>query len=482
MIGMFALLVVIVETVYYNFMYFEWDWSWFTSWNWEYIGLLIAFCMFPIFMLWLLPIAKHSIWTPICGLSFEAGIKWHKWMGAFLVVAAGLHGACMIIYYAVNNEFSEIFTTSGYYPKLYGVIALGFFLLIGMLSFEQIRKNNYNLFRIGHLMTIPAVVFAYMHASRMLKYYVWGGIVLLLIDYAFIVLSGLLLPTQVLDFETFELDSVSDRKKKFIVLRIKRTLINCKIGQFVWIWIPAVSLFAHPFSVMNILSSDGAFSLLIQVQERSNRKTFTSALYDILSRPNASMPYSVAIGAFGKLSISPFNYKKCILIAGGSGITSVLPICRQLLDSGDRRETQLHWSLQTPQLYEKLKNYIHPDGFSSIVSSFRVTLYDTSSNSNRSQVELQSINVTSGASSTSSSSSFIPSPYGTDFSLQKEPGRPLLSKILFDAHDQCTESSIPALSVFVSGPESLISDTKFYISRINQSKVKVHLHTFQYHF
>lgn len=54
------------------------------------------------------PVTRGSSLLPLFGLTSEACIKYHIWLGHIAMALFTAHGICFIIFWAITNEISEV--------------------------------------------------------------------------------------------------------------------------------------------------------------------------------------------------------------------------------------------------------------------------------------------------------------------------------------------------------------------------------------
>ena len=68
------------------------------------LGLVGNICLALLFF----PVARGSSILPLFGLTSEASIKYHIWLGHIAMVLFTAHGIGYIIYWAVTDQISEV--------------------------------------------------------------------------------------------------------------------------------------------------------------------------------------------------------------------------------------------------------------------------------------------------------------------------------------------------------------------------------------
>lgn len=70
------------------------------------LGLVGNICLSFLFF----PVARGSSVLPLLGLTSEASIKYHIWLGHLVMTLFTAHGLCYIIFWAVTDELSQVYT------------------------------------------------------------------------------------------------------------------------------------------------------------------------------------------------------------------------------------------------------------------------------------------------------------------------------------------------------------------------------------
>ena len=140
-------------------------------------------------------------------------------------------------------------------PGWTGITAPGCFYLIGAFGMPQVRKGNYEVFQLAHLLMFPVIAMLMVHGSRgifqwpMLGYFLAFPTLLVIIERGRRLLLGFKkIPAHlvVLDDETVE-----------ITMSIPKThWFPYEAGQYILHQVPQVSFFQwHPFTISTV--SDG---------------------------------------------------------------------------------------------------------------------------------------------------------------------------------------------------------------------------------
>jgi predicted ferric reductase len=134
-------------------------------------------------------------------------------------------------------------------PGFTGLTALGLFYLLALLSMPQVRRWNYEVFQLGHLLMYPIIGLLCAHGTAallqwpMLGYFLAFPTLLVLIERVIRVFVGFRpLPAtiRILDSETVEIkaDIPEERVWKY------------RPGQYLFLQVPKLSFFQwHPFTI-----------------------------------------------------------------------------------------------------------------------------------------------------------------------------------------------------------------------------------------
>jgi hypothetical protein len=57
-----------------------------------------------------LPVARGSALLPLVGLTSEASVKYHVWLGNLAIVIFTAHGLCYITFWASTDQIDEVVT------------------------------------------------------------------------------------------------------------------------------------------------------------------------------------------------------------------------------------------------------------------------------------------------------------------------------------------------------------------------------------
>ncbi|KAE8267158.1 hypothetical protein A4X09_0g5188 [Tilletia walkeri] len=201
-------------------------------------------------------------------------------------------------------------------PGWSGLVSLGLFWTIALLSSPKIRKWNYEVFQIGHLLMFPMVGFLAAHGTAkllqgpMLGYWLVFPTIAILLERLHRIYRSLR-PIQarleVLDDDTVCLTARHPRNKDW----------RYSAGQYILLQIPRLSKFQfHPFTISACVDD------CLQVHIKTSEGDWTSALRELALEVGPDADVRIGIdGPFGAPAQRFYDYQKSIIVGSGIGIT-----------------------------------------------------------------------------------------------------------------------------------------------------------------
>ncbi|KAJ8900458.1 hypothetical protein K2173_025235 [Erythroxylum novogranatense] len=282
------------------------------------LGLVGNICLTLLFF----PVARGSSVLPLFGLTSEASIKYHMWLGHLVLTFFTAHGLAYIIYWAVTNQISEMkkWDRTGV-SNVAGEVALLAGLAIWATTLPRVRRKMFELFFYTHYLYILFVLFFIFHVGTSYAFIMLPGFYLFMIDRYLRFLQSRrrvrLVSARVLPRETSELNF-----SKSPGLRYSSTSI-------MFINVPSISkLQWHPFTVTSNCSLEPErLSVMVKSEGIWSKK-----LNQMLSSPIAFDHLEVSVeGPYGPASTHFLRHDKLVMVSGGSGITPFISIIRELI-------------------------------------------------------------------------------------------------------------------------------------------------------
>ncbi|KAF4974204.1 hypothetical protein FZEAL_8864 [Fusarium zealandicum] len=213
-------------------------------------------------------------------------------------------------------------------PGFTGITALGLFWVLCLLSIPQVRKWNYQVFQLGHLLMFPIIGLMMAHGTAalfqwpMFGYFLAFPTLLVLVERVVRVCLGfhrIKATMKVLDKETVEISAVipSERLWKY------------KAGQYIFLQVPEISFFQwHPFTV----SFCRGQKMMLHIKTDGD---WTTRLRQ-LGGDSGESEIQVGInGPFGAPAQRFYEFSHTVIIGAGIGVTPFSGILADLQYNDD---------------------------------------------------------------------------------------------------------------------------------------------------
>ncbi|KAJ0974443.1 hypothetical protein J5N97_016408 [Dioscorea zingiberensis] len=280
------------------------------------LGLIGNICCAFLFF----PVTRMSSLLPLVGLTSEASIKYHVWLGHVVMLLFTAHGLCYIILWAATNEISEMLKWDAIgVSNVAGELALVSGLFMWVTTFPRIRRKVFELFFYTHQLYFLFLFFYLLHVGIAFFCLILPGVYLFLLDRYLRFLQSRrkvrLVSARLLPSDTVELNFSKSPGTTYMPL------------SSVFINVPSISsLQWHPFTISSSSNLEPEKLSIIIKKEGS----WTQKLAQILSSPLDRLDVSVE-GPYGPSSMNFLRYDSLVLVSGGSGITPFIAIIRELI-------------------------------------------------------------------------------------------------------------------------------------------------------
>ncbi|KAG8391862.1 hypothetical protein BUALT_Bualt01G0231100 [Buddleja alternifolia] len=268
------------------------------------------------------PVTRGSSVLPLFGLTSEASVKYHIWLGHIVMTLFTAHGLCYIIFWAVTHELSEVlkWENTGV-SNVAGELSLVAGLFLWATTFPRIRRKMFELFFYTHHLYILFVFFFVLHVGISYASIMLPGFFLFMIDRYLRFLQSRrgvrLLSARVLPCETVELNFAKSKGLSYTPTSIMFVNIP-SISKMQW----------HPFTISsNSKMECDKLSVIIK-----SEGSWSSKLHHLLSSPSPVDRLDVSIeGPYGPSSTDFLRHDLVIMVSGGSGVTPFISIIRELI-------------------------------------------------------------------------------------------------------------------------------------------------------
>lgn len=274
----------------------------------------------------LLPITRNSIWVVFFNLSYDRLIFIHKLIGVTCLISVIVKLIAVSILY--NVEYLIYLTDGNGGNPLMGTLATLFTILTSIVAIPQIKNNMFEVFFYFHKIFCFLIIIAGSFHYITVLYYLLPSIILYLIDLT------------IRYFKTHKaiytrLDTIGLKEYGTSCILINITVlknINTKPGSYFFICYDEITKFEwHPLS---LISQDQG-NLLFCIKDMghntwSNKlKKYDNKNYDNMNIINRTVYIQ---GPYGHLNLNyeKNNYKYILIIAGGIGITPMIPILNDI--------------------------------------------------------------------------------------------------------------------------------------------------------
>ncbi|KAM7274943.1 hypothetical protein ACFE04_016809 [Oxalis oulophora] len=268
------------------------------------------------------PVTRGSSVLALFGLTSEASIKYHIWVGHIVMILFTGHGLGYIIYWAATNNISEMLK----WPKtelsnLAGELSLLAGLLLWATTFPRIRRNFFELFFYTHYLYILFELFYIFHLGIESTIFSLPGFYLFMVDRYLRFLQSRqrvrLVSSRILPCEALELNFSKSPGLKYNPTSI------------MFVNIPSISrLQWHPFTIHSNSNLDpNTLSILIKTEG-----SWTQKLHQKLSSTPSLDRLEVSVeGPYGPASTHFLRHAALVMVSGGSGISPLISVIRELV-------------------------------------------------------------------------------------------------------------------------------------------------------
>ncbi|KAL2233863.1 ferric reduction oxidase 2 [Sesamum indicum] len=272
------------------------------------------------------PVTRGSSVLPLFGLTSEASVKYHIWLGHIVMMFFTAHGLCYIIFWASTHQISEMlkWEKTGI-SNVAGELSLLAGLMLWGATFPRIRRKTFELFFYTHHLYILFLIFFVLHVGISYACIMLPGFFLFMIDRYLRFLQSRrgvrLLSARVLPCQTVELNFSKSKGLSYTPTSI------------MFLNVPSISkLQWHPFTITSSsnLESD-KLSVIVKVEG-----SWSNKLHQLLSSPSPVDRLEASVeGPYGPPSTDFLRHDLLVMVSGGSGITPFISIIRELVYTGE---------------------------------------------------------------------------------------------------------------------------------------------------
>ncbi|KAJ5173256.1 hypothetical protein N7492_005849 [Penicillium capsulatum] len=302
--------------------------------------------------------SRESLLSMITGLPYQSFNFLHRWLGYIIFVQSSLHTIMWCIVelrlYQPQPSVGIEWVTQTYI--VWGIVAMVLLLLLFILSTPWgIRATGYETFRKVHYVLAMVFIGACWAHWEQLKCFLLPSLIFWFLDRGARLVRTALLhyhpdDTRALGFKTAEatITRYSDVENSDVIrLDLENMQEPWLIGQHYYLCFPQASIWqSHPFTPLNppvVTKGNVRHSYILRAKSGETKKI------NDLATTGISTTSVILTGAYGEditKSVTPDT--NIICVAGGTGITYVLPVLLELARQSPvpDRKIELIWAVR----------------------------------------------------------------------------------------------------------------------------------------
>jgi predicted ferric reductase len=322
------------------------------QWQWENIGYRTGFIGLAQLPLIFLLAGKKNIIGALTGFSYERLNCLHRWTARTLWLTITIHMMFWFRDWARYDYIIVKLTTDPITKR--GFAAWCILTFIVLTSFPAVRKWNYELFVLTHLVTFAGFTAAvWLHVPNEVKYWVWIPIGIFAFDRLMrarrLIWSNIRFPRRGQLLRIGNSAILTPLPGNVTRITISNPLVTWSPGQHVFLSCHSVApLQSHPFTIASI-PSDKKLEFIVRAERGGTKR-----LLDFASKQH-TLPLSTAIagpstrqvfieGPYGKMR--PLRqFDTLVFFAGSTGATFTMPLLRDVVHNWQMGRT-FRWQRQ----------------------------------------------------------------------------------------------------------------------------------------
>lgn len=438
--------------------------------------------------------SRESILSVLTGIPYQSFNFLHRWLGYIIVLQGLFHTIGWTIIYVkmYQPQPSTAISMFSQTYMIWGIVATLLLLLLFVLSTPLgIRATGYETFRKLHYVLAMVYIGACWAHWAQLNCFLLPSLLIWFLDRAIRLIRSALVHYQYLPSGKMGFKSAQASLKHFLdaengdIVRLDFTHSQepWKIGQHFYICFTECSIWqSHPFTPLNLPEVKRgvvAHSYIFRAKNGETKKVADLALKKLSEGLEATTPIIMS-GHYGDCiaqNLTPDVNVLCV--AGGTGITYVLPVLLSLVKqpASRNRNIQLIWAIRRSDDMQWIKQELKILRSASKTHKVVVHIYVTREQSSESpspfsadkQLEIDESEIKEAPSSSLSSSASLHSFQSLDMRKIGREGQephPDLHKMV----NQFVANTIRGpTTVYASGPGSMISDLKTIVAGCNSA-------------
>lgn len=311
------------------------------KWSWEDIGYRTGFVSIAQLPLIVLLSAKENIIGMLTGFGYER-LNWlHRWTARTLWLSATLHMGFWFRNWDRYDYVKVKLTTDPITQR--GFAAWCILTFVVVTSVTPMRKLNYEIFVISHLLTFAGfIAVVWLHVPDEVKVWVWLPIAFFALDR--LLRMGRMLYLNLTPFHFWKRKANGLWANSACFTALPDGVTRISIDKPVFMWKPGQHVFlscysvlplqSHPFTIAS-LPSDGKLEFLVKAhqggtKEFLNHATKSDAL-PLANQNSRSTMRKVGIeGPYGRMR-NLRQFDSVVFFAGSTGATFTVPHLRYIV-------------------------------------------------------------------------------------------------------------------------------------------------------
>lgn len=217
-------------------------------------------------------------------------------------------------------------------PGWTGLVGIGMFYLLSLLSVPQVRRWNYQVFQLGHLLMFPIIGLMMAHGTAALLQWPMFGY--------FLAFPTLLVVAErtmrvALGFHGIDatVEALDDETVEIVATIPPERVWRYRAGQYVLVQVPAISFFEwHPFTV----SFHRGSQMSVHIKAGGDWTRRLCALAAAAEGPGKTRRIRIGLnGPFGAPAQHFYDFDQSIIIGAGIGVTPFAGILADLQHKED---------------------------------------------------------------------------------------------------------------------------------------------------
>lgn len=283
---------------------------------------------------------RNNFLISVTGWNIGVFNLYHKWIGRTVITEVVIHSICYVLGAFSDGNYSRV---SRQWVWIWGSLGTVACSLIAIQSISALRRRAYEIFLISHIaLSVIFTIAAWNHLKHFAIYktYLLASIAI----WSFDRLVRLARIAWSLSCRGSNKVGAYLKAEDIIEIRIPGNKISYYPGcyAFVYFLMGMSSWQSHPFTVLNSQTQDGTLILLVKVHRGITQKVKRCLVDASQKRCGLSIPVLIE-GGYGHCA--PLDkYRRTVLIAGGIGITAILPYSHMLRSKHNlERKVTLIW-------------------------------------------------------------------------------------------------------------------------------------------